>query len=167
MKQSSLARFYQFLRIFHKIQLRKVRIFNQQGRFGRRKIQLSSKVAKFAKWIGIDLTLIFYINDFSCAILSFWNTDSFSIFCVEKKPKFFFPMSSRSFFFSFFSYQKLNGCTILSLLKTRQLYAWFLFWTARTFVLFGTYPNTYEAGKFIYLTHRSNNCCLRDWRLSA
>ena len=36
------------------------------------KIKLSSKVAKFAGWIGIDLLLIFCINDyFCCAIISF------------------------------------------------------------------------------------------------
>ena len=31
----------------------------QKGRFGRPKVQFSSKVAKFARKIGIDLTLIF------------------------------------------------------------------------------------------------------------
>ena len=35
------------------------------------KIKFSSKVTKFAGKIGIDLTLIFSINDFCCAILSF------------------------------------------------------------------------------------------------
>ena len=43
----------------------------QMGRYGRPKIQFSSKVAKFAEKIGIDLTLIFCIYDFFCAILSF------------------------------------------------------------------------------------------------
>ena len=45
----------------------------QKGRFGCPKIQLSLKVAKFAKQIGIDLALIFCMNDFFCAILSFWD----------------------------------------------------------------------------------------------
>ena len=35
----------------------------QKGR-GRPKIQFSYKVAKFAEYIGIDLTLIFCINNF-------------------------------------------------------------------------------------------------------
>ena len=43
----------------------------QKERFGRLKIQFSSKVAKFSEKKGIDLTLIFCINDFFCAILSF------------------------------------------------------------------------------------------------
>ena len=36
----------------------------QKGLFGHPKIQVFSKVAKFAGKIGIDLTLIFCINDF-------------------------------------------------------------------------------------------------------
>ena len=36
----------------------------QKGRFGRRKIRFSSKVAKFARKIGIDLKIIFCLNDF-------------------------------------------------------------------------------------------------------
>ena len=35
-----------------------------KGRFGLPKIELSSKVAKFAGWIGIDPAFIFRINDF-------------------------------------------------------------------------------------------------------
>ena len=36
-----------------------------------RKNKKNSKVAKFAGKIGIDVTIIFCINDFLCAILSF------------------------------------------------------------------------------------------------
>ena len=43
----------------------------QRVRFGHPAIQLSSQMAKFAGLIGIDLTLILYINDFFCLILSF------------------------------------------------------------------------------------------------
>ena len=43
----------------------------QKGRFGRTKIKFSTKVFKFAGKIGIDLTLIFCMNEFFCAILSF------------------------------------------------------------------------------------------------
>ena len=43
----------------------------RKGCFGHPKIRFSSKDAKFAEKIGIDLTLISYINDFFCAILSF------------------------------------------------------------------------------------------------
>ena len=43
----------------------------QNGRSGRPKIQLSSKVAKFAGKIGIDLPFIFCMPDYPCAILSF------------------------------------------------------------------------------------------------
>ena len=43
----------------------------QKGCFGRPKIQLSSKVAKFAGWVGIDPTLISSINDFFVRLLVF------------------------------------------------------------------------------------------------
>ena len=45
----------------------------QNRRFGRPKIPISSKVAKFAGQIGIDLALIFCIYDFSFVILNFWD----------------------------------------------------------------------------------------------
>ena len=37
---------------------------DQKGRFGGRKIKFSSKVAKFAGKIGIELTLIYCMYDF-------------------------------------------------------------------------------------------------------
>ena len=43
----------------------------QKGRFGHPKIQFPSKVNKFTGKIGIDLPLIFCINDFFCANLNF------------------------------------------------------------------------------------------------
>ena len=43
----------------------------QRGLFGCPKIQLSLKVAKFERKIGIHLTLIFCTNDLLCALLSF------------------------------------------------------------------------------------------------
>ena len=52
----------------------------KRGRFGRSKIQLSSKVAKFAGWIGIDLTLNFCPYDFFCAILNFSDMINFVFF---------------------------------------------------------------------------------------
>ena len=52
----------------------------QKERFGHPKIQFSSKVAKFAGKIAIDLTLIFCMNDFFCAILSFWDKNDFVFF---------------------------------------------------------------------------------------
>ena len=55
----------------------------QKGYFGRPKIQLSSKVTKFAGYIGITLALIFCINDFFFTILSFWDTVNFSNYCVQ------------------------------------------------------------------------------------
>ena len=52
----------------------------QNRRFGRPKIQFFPKVAKFAGKIEIDLTLIFFcIDDFFCAIYSFW--DMIDFFC--------------------------------------------------------------------------------------
>ena len=53
-----------------------------KGRFGRPKLQLSSKMAKFAGQIGIDPTLIFCVNDFFCAIL--WSTDLPKHSCDDK-----------------------------------------------------------------------------------
>ena len=44
---------------------------NQMGRFGSLKIKFSSKVAKFASKIGIDLTFNFCTHDILCAILIF------------------------------------------------------------------------------------------------
>ena len=43
----------------------------QKGRFERPKIQFPSKVVKFAVLIRIDLALIFFINDFFGATVSF------------------------------------------------------------------------------------------------
>ena len=43
----------------------------QKGRFGRPKIQFTSIVSKFAVKIGIDLSLIFHINDFFVRFLLF------------------------------------------------------------------------------------------------
>ena len=43
----------------------------QKGPFGHPKDKFSLKVAKFAGQIGIYLTLIFCMNDFVCATLSF------------------------------------------------------------------------------------------------
>ena len=43
----------------------------QKGRYGRPKLQISSKMTKFAGKIRIDLTLIFPMNEFFRAILSF------------------------------------------------------------------------------------------------
>ena len=43
-------------------------------------IQFSSKVANILKWIGIDLTLVFCINDFLCAILSCSDMINFVFF---------------------------------------------------------------------------------------
>ena len=55
-------------------------------------IQLSSKVAKFAGWIEIDLALIFCKNNFFCAILIFWDMINFVFFFVreQKSEEFFF-----------------------------------------------------------------------------
>ena len=44
---------------------------------GAPKKYLSSRVSKFAGKIGIDLALIFSMNDFSCVILSFWDMIDF------------------------------------------------------------------------------------------
>ena len=47
------------------------------------KIKFSSKVAKFAGTIGIDLTIIFCMNDFFCVILSFWDMIDFKNFVMH------------------------------------------------------------------------------------
>ena len=51
----------------------------KKGRFGRLKIQFSSKVAKFVGKIGIEQTLIFCTNDFFVRFLVLWY-DRFCIF---------------------------------------------------------------------------------------
>ena len=53
----------------------------QKGYFGRSKIQFSSNVAKFERKIRIYMTLIFFLNDFSCEILSFGDIIDFVFFC--------------------------------------------------------------------------------------
>ena len=44
------------------------------------KMQLSSKVDKFAGYFGNNLALIFFMHDFFCAILSFWDVIDFVFF---------------------------------------------------------------------------------------
>ena len=52
-------------------------------------IQIYFKMAKFAGKIGIELALIFCVSNIFCLILSFWDTVTFSNFCVKKNPSFF------------------------------------------------------------------------------
>ena len=47
------------------------------------KIHLSSKEAKFVEQIWIDLALIFCMNDFFCAIASFWDMIDFFFFLQD------------------------------------------------------------------------------------
>ena len=59
------------LKISHHIILRLGTTGVKKQRFGRSKLQHSSEVAKFAGYIGIDLTFIFCINDFFVQFLVF------------------------------------------------------------------------------------------------
>ena len=52
----------------------------QKGRFGRPKVKFSLKLAKFTGKIGIDQKIIFCIDDFFCAILSFRDMIDFVFF---------------------------------------------------------------------------------------
>ena len=53
------------------------------------KIIFSSKVAKFTAKIWMDLIMIFYIDSFFCATLSFWDIVNFSYDCVHIVQVFF------------------------------------------------------------------------------
>ena len=53
---------------------------NSKRAFWAPKKSLSSNVAKLAGYSGFDLALIFCMNDFYCAILSFWDMIDFALF---------------------------------------------------------------------------------------
>ena len=55
----------------------------QKVQKGAQKIKFSSKVAKFAGNIRIDMIMIFYIDSFFCATLSFLDIVNFSNYCVQ------------------------------------------------------------------------------------